>query len=80
MKKPLSGGAKLKAAGKRAILLGVYPDHHATLQRAADIELRSLSNFVLATALQAAFMVIERDAREKQEKPKAAGRRKGVRS
>ena len=54
-RKPLSGGAKLKAAGRRAIMLGVTPEQHAVLKAAAQLEGRPLSNFVLYHAYQAAI-------------------------
>lgn len=53
-RKQLSGGAKMKAAGKKAILLGVSPEQHAKLKQAATIELRPISQFVLFYAIQAA--------------------------
>jgi uncharacterized protein (DUF1778 family) len=53
-RKQLSGAAKLKKAGRRAILLGVAPDVYERLRQAADIEMRPLSRFILFHALQAA--------------------------
>lgn len=53
-RKQLSGGAKMKAAGKKAILLGVTPEQLEVLRRAAAVELRPVSQFVVYYALKAA--------------------------
>ena len=58
LKKPLSGGAKLKAAGRRAVMLGLSPDVHAVLSQAAAIEMRPLSQFIIFYAIGAANEVI----------------------
>jgi uncharacterized protein (DUF1778 family) len=52
--KPLSGGAKMKLAGKRGILLGVTPEVYDTLRAAADREMRPLTQFILFHAMVAA--------------------------
>ena len=53
-RKQKSGGAKLKAAGKRSIMLGVTRQAHETLSRAAERENRSLANYVLTHSLECA--------------------------
>lgn len=58
-RKQLSGGAKLKAAGKRAILLGVQPWTLTKLEAAAELEMRPVTQFVLFYAVQAAERVID---------------------
>lgn len=53
-----SGGAKLRDAGKKAILLGVTPDQLEKLRLAASLEMRPVSQFVVFHALKAAEAVI----------------------
>lgn len=57
-RKQLSGGAKLKASGRKAILLGVTPEQFDTFKLAASLEMRPVSQFVTFYALQAAEKVI----------------------
>jgi uncharacterized protein (DUF1778 family) len=57
-RKQMSGGAKLKAAGKRAILLGVTPDQFDILKLAASLEMRPVTQFVTFHAVQAAEKLI----------------------
>lgn len=52
LKKALSGGAKMKKAGKRPILLGVTEMQKQILQLAADQESRPLTQYVLFHALE----------------------------
>ena len=59
-RKQKSGGAKLKAAGKRAILLGVTPDQFDTLKLAASLEMRPVTQFVTFHAVQAAENLISK--------------------
>ena len=59
-RKQKSGGAKLKAAGKRAILLGVTPDQFDTLKLAASLEMRPVPQFVTFHAVQAAENLISK--------------------
>jgi hypothetical protein len=54
VKKPLSGGAKLYASGKRPILIAVTPEEHAILQKAADQDERKLAAWVKLVALRIA--------------------------
>ncbi len=49
-----SGGAKLKAAGRHPILLGVSAEQLKALRIAAGIELRPVTQFVLFHAMAAA--------------------------
>lgn len=50
-----SGGAKLKAAGRHPILLGVSADQLTMLRKAAAKELRPVTQFVIFHALAAAL-------------------------
>jgi uncharacterized protein (DUF1778 family) len=59
-KKVPSGGAKLKAAGKRAILLGVRPEVYDILRCAADHEMRPVSQFVVVAATRAAAALLKK--------------------
>jgi hypothetical protein len=63
-RKQLSGAAKLKQAGKHAILLGVSPYLHGRLKQAAELELRPVSQFILFHALQAAELILAAHAEE----------------
>lgn len=56
--KQLSGGRRLRESGKRPILLGVQVDDHEFLQRAAGVERRPVTQFVLHHALQAAHKLL----------------------
>ena len=57
-RKQLSGGAKLKASGKKAILLGVTPEQFDKIKLAASLEMRPVSQFVTFYAVKAADIVI----------------------
>ena len=67
-RKQLSGGAKMKAAGKKAILLGLTPEQFDKIKLAASLEMRPVSQFVAFHTLQAAEKVIAkaRDGTEEQ--------------
>lgn len=54
-RKQLSGAQKLKAYGKKAIMLGVTAEVWQTLKRAADAEERPLSQFIIFYARRAAL-------------------------
>jgi uncharacterized protein (DUF1778 family) len=56
--KPLSGGAKLKASGRKAIMLGVTPEQFDNIKLAASLEMRPVSQFVTFYAVQAAEKII----------------------
>lgn len=56
--KQSSGGRRLLESGKRPILLGVQVGDHEFLQRAAGIERRPVTQFVLHHALQAAHKLL----------------------
>lgn len=57
-KKPPSGHAKMKASGRRAIMLAVSPEQHDLLTRAAAREMRPVSQFVTFHAVQAATAIL----------------------
>lgn len=59
-KKVMSGGAKLKAAGKRAIMLGIKPEVYDLLRSAADVEMRPLSQFIVVSATRAATALLKK--------------------
>jgi uncharacterized protein (DUF1778 family) len=65
-RKQMSGGAKLKAAGKKAILLGVTPDQFDRLRLAASLEMRPVTQFVTFHAVQAAERLISKAKGEKE--------------
>jgi uncharacterized protein (DUF1778 family) len=52
--KQLSGGARLLAAGKKPVCLGLTEDQHDLLRLAAQAEGRPITQFVTFHALQAA--------------------------
>jgi uncharacterized protein (DUF1778 family) len=52
--KPLSGAAKMRAAGRRGVLLSVTQTQHELLGRAAFVEMRPVSQYVVFHALDAA--------------------------
>jgi hypothetical protein len=64
-KKPMSGAAKMKAAGRKAIMLGVPPDQFDKLKLAASLEMRPVSQFVMFHAVQAAEKIIANAKGEK---------------
>ena len=57
-RKQLSGGAKLKAYGRKAIMLGVTPEQFDKLKLAASLEMRPVSQFITFHAVQAADRII----------------------
>lgn len=57
-RKQKSGGAKLKASGRKAILLGVTPEQFDKIKLAASLEMRPVSQFVTFYAVKAADTVI----------------------
>ena len=61
--KPMSGAAKMKAAGRHAIMLGVSPQEHRMLKEAAKSEGRPVSQFIKFYALRAASFVYVSNAR-----------------
>ena len=62
-RKQLSGGAKMKASGKKAILLGVTPEQFDKIKLAASLEMRPVTQFVTFYTVKAAEAVIAK-ARE----------------
>jgi uncharacterized protein (DUF1778 family) len=63
-RKQLSGGAKMKAAGRKPILLGVTPEQLERLREAAALELRPVSQFVVYHAMRAADLVVAQGRRQ----------------
>jgi uncharacterized protein (DUF1778 family) len=55
-----SGGAALKAAGKKPILCGVTPEQLDELRGAADREGRKVAPFVVFHALAAARKILKK--------------------
>lgn len=53
-RKQLSGGAKLKAAGKRCVLLGLNPEVYEQIAKAAAKEMRKVTQFITFHSLRAA--------------------------
>ena len=62
-KKTLSGGARLKADGKHAMLLGWLSEYREKIQAAAALDGRNLSQFVYVHALKAAEKILEKSAK-----------------
>jgi uncharacterized protein (DUF1778 family) len=62
-RKQLSGGAKLKAAGRKPLLLGVTAEQLGLIRQAAAIELRPVTQFVTFHVLRAAERIIASHAR-----------------
>jgi hypothetical protein len=61
-RKQLSGGAKMRLAGRKAILLGVTVEQLEKIRRAAQIELRPVAQFVCFHAVQAAEKLLSADS------------------
>ena len=57
-RKQLSGYQKMKASGKRPILLTVTAEQHQSISKAASLEMRPVSQFVMTPALKPASAVI----------------------
>lgn len=53
-RKQRSGGAKLRAAGKKGVLLGLSVEQHALIHQAAAIDMRSMAGFITWAAVNAA--------------------------
>ncbi len=52
--KQLSGGARMKLAGRHPILIGVEPGELELIRQAAKVDRRPVSQFVLLASLAAA--------------------------
>jgi uncharacterized protein (DUF1778 family) len=63
----LSGGAKLKASGRKAILLGVTPEQFDKIKLAASLEMRPVTQFVTFYTVKAADAVIANARGDKEE-------------
>ena len=59
-KKPMSGGARIKASGKSPVLLGLPPEQKEMLQRAAELDGRPLTQFLIFHGLAAAKKILEK--------------------
>lgn len=57
-RKAMSGGAKLKAAGKMPILLGVTPQQMKLFKKAAGLEMRPVTQWVIYHACHAAARLL----------------------
>lgn len=68
-RKQLSGGAKMKLAGKKPVLLGLLPVVLDTIRQAAALEMRPVSQFIAFHATEAALRIIaEAAAKEMKER------------
>lgn len=56
-----SGGAKLKAAGKHAVLLGLQPGVYAVIKHAAELEMRPVTQFIVSHCYHAAVERVSLD-------------------
>ncbi len=56
--KPASGGARLVASGKRAMLLGLSPEDRDLIERAAKADSRPMTQFVRLAAVAAAKKIL----------------------
>lgn len=56
--KQASGGARLKAAGKHPVLLGLTADQIATVKAAAEHDGRPVTQFLVYHGLQAAKKIL----------------------
>ena len=57
-RKQLSGGAKMKASGKKAILLGVTPEQFDKIKLAASLEMRPVTQFVMFYSVTKRFTTL----------------------
>lgn len=72
-RKQLSGGAKMKAAGKLPILLGVTPQQMKLFRKAAALEMRPVTQWVIFHAVHAASRLLAPNAaRVNSNRPKLA--------
>lgn len=58
--KPVSGGARLIAAGRHPVLLGPTEEQHARLAQAAKVDGRPLTQFLLFHGLVAAEKILKK--------------------
>jgi uncharacterized protein (DUF1778 family) len=61
-KKPISGGARIKLSGKSPVLLGILPEQKEVLQKAAELDGRPMTQFLLFHALAAAKKILDKSA------------------
>ena len=57
--KQASGGARLKAAGKHPVLLGLLPDQAEKIRAAAEADGRPLTQFFIFHGLAAAEKILK---------------------
>ena len=62
MPKQASGGSRLKASGRKPVLLGLTPSEHSKVRRAAKIERRPMTQFLLRYGLAAAEKILSKNA------------------
>jgi uncharacterized protein (DUF1778 family) len=55
-----SGGARLLASGRRPVTLGVEPSDHDTLRKAAQLDRRPITQFLIHYGLVAAKKILEK--------------------
>lgn len=55
-----SGGARLKAAGRHPVLLGLTPEQRAKIQAAAAADNRPVTQFLVHHGLAAAEKILEK--------------------
>jgi hypothetical protein len=69
-RKQPSGGAKMKAAGKRAVLLGLDPDMHEAIRKLAAADLRSVTSWIIYTVHQAIQQATKKGGKNERGLPK----------
>jgi len=79
-KSKTSGAAKLRANGKRAIMLTVEQEEYDVLKRAADADRRSLAGWITHNAVRCAVAVgaVEFAAEDISTKAKNNGKKGGA--
>lgn len=58
-----SGGARLKAYGKRAVLLGIFHEEYAMIQEAAQIDGRPVTQFYMFHTREAAKAILKKSGK-----------------
>ena len=57
-KAPISGGARLMAAGYKPVILGLTPDQHEKIQAAALADNRKMTQFLVHHGIRAAEKIL----------------------
>lgn len=60
--KPLSGGARMKAANRHPVLLGLDPSQLELARKAAKLDGRPLTQFFIFHALAAGKIILEKSS------------------